>query len=97
MGRLVRETKMEIVWVNYEKVGMAIRMMTKRADIYKRGLQGLCPERTGRRGARQKLSDIRNARRKFGKVRKPVGRNEKMELPEIFLELAVIGVFRAHV
>ena len=76
---------------------MAISMMTKSADIYKRGLQGLCPERTGKRGARQKLSDIRNARRKWGKVRKSVGRNEKMRLLAKILELSVMGVFAAHV
>ena len=39
VGRLVRETKMEVVGVNYEEVGMAISMMAKPVDIYKWGLQ----------------------------------------------------------
>ena len=72
-------------------------MMTKRANIYKRGLQGLYPERTGRRGARQNLSDIRNAMRKWGKVGKPVGMNEKMRLLAKFVELFVMRVFESHV
>ena len=39
VGRLVRETKMEILGVNYEEVGVAISMMAKKVDIYRWGLQ----------------------------------------------------------
>ena len=53
VGRLVSETEMEIVNVNYEEVGMAISMLAKWADKYKWGLQGLCPERKWKRGARR--------------------------------------------
>ena len=76
---------------------VGISMMVKRVDICKWGLQGLCPERTGRRGVRPGLADVRNARGKWGKVRKPVGRREKMLLLSKFVELAVIEVFGAHV
>ena len=76
---------------------VGISMMVKRVDICKWGLQGLCPERTGRRGVRPGLANVRNARGKWEKVRKPVGRREKMLLLSKFVELAVIEVFGAHV
>ena len=76
---------------------VGISMMVKRVDICKWGLQGHCPERTGRRGVRPGLADVRNARGKWGKVRKPVGRREKMLLLSKFVELAVVEVFGAHV
>ena len=76
---------------------VGISMMVKRVDICKWGLQGHCPERTGRRGVRPELANVRNARGKWEKVRKPVGRREKMLLLSKFVELAVIEVFGAHV
>ena len=72
-------------------------MMAKKVDIYKWGLQGLCPERTGTRGRRPGLADVRNARGRWGRTRKPVGRSEKMKLLAKFVELSVIEVFGAHV
>ena len=57
----------------------------------------MCPERTGTRGRRPGLADVRNARRRWGKTRKPVGRQEKMKLLAKFVELSVIEVFGAHV
>ena len=73
-------------------------MMTKkRADIYKWELQGLCPERTGRRGVRPGMTDVRKERGKWGKVRKPVGKVEKLKMLAKFVELSVVEVFEAHV
>ena len=97
VGKLVKESKMEVRGVNYEYVGMAISMMAKKIDIYRWGLQGLCPERTGRRGTRPGLADMRNARGKWGKVRKPVGKVEKLKMLAKFVELSVVEVFEAHV
>ena len=76
---------------------MAISMMAKKVDIYKWGLQGLCPERTGKRGARPGLADVRNARKKWRRTRKPVGRQEKLKLLAKFVELVVLEVFGGHV
>ena len=35
LGKLVMETKMEIVGVEYKEIGMAVSMMAKRADIFR--------------------------------------------------------------
>ena len=43
------------------------------------------------------MANVKNARGKWEKVRKPVGRREKMLLLSKFVELAVIEVFGAHV
>ena len=81
----------------HKSIGYQNYFQAKPVDIYRWGLQGLCPERTGRRGARPGLADVRKARKRWGKVRKPVGRVEKRKMLSKFIELVVMEVFSAHV